>query len=166
MGVVGVAAHTVPEAESLALTVDHRALAVGYFNSTWELIDLPSRTPEQDRDMLASALASRQHWGEGGGEAENLAIADWQVAHVASLAGWPEVAVTFAAAAYERARAADLPTWMRASTAEGMARACAAAGDRAGYDKYATEARELLATVDDEEDRNLVESQLASIRRP
>ena len=165
MGVVGVAAHAVAEAESLALTVDHRALAVGYFNGTWELIDLPSRTPEQDRDMLASALASRQHWGEAEGTAENLAIADWQVAHVASLAGWPDIASTFARAAYERARTAELPTWTRASTAEGMARACAAAGDRAGYDKYAAEARELLAQVD-EEDRNLIESQLASIRRP
>ena len=145
---------------------DHRELAASYFNSTWELIDLPTRTPEQDRDMVTSALASRQHWAEAGGADKNLAISDWQVAHAASLAGWPDMAKSFATAAYDRARAASLPAWLRASTAEGMARAAACAGDKAAFHKFAAEARELLTLVDDDEDRKLIESQLASIPLP
>ena len=140
MGVVRIATYEIGEAEGMAMTVDHRALAVGYFNSTWVLIKRADRSPEQDRDMLASALASRQHWSEAGGTDDNLTVGDWQVAHVASLA-----------------------TWLQASTAEGMARAAACAGDREGYDNYAAEARDLLAQVDDKEDRELIESQLASI---
>jgi hypothetical protein len=135
---------------------EHRALAVGYFNQSWELIGSPTRSPDQDRDLLTRAFASRQHWVDAGGTEENLAIADWQVAHAASEAGFTDVAEAFSMSAYERARSAGLPTWLLASTAEGRARARAAAGDRDGYG-------DLLAQVDDDEDRQLIESQLAAI---
>jgi len=144
----------------------HRALAVGYFNQSWELIEARSRTPEQDRDLISTAFASRRHWVDAGGTDQNLVIADWQVAHAASLIGFPDVAEAFSTSAYERARSAGLPTWLLASTSEGRARARAAAGDRDGYDRFAAEARELLSTVDDDEDRQLIESQLAAIPVP
>jgi hypothetical protein len=145
---------------------DHRALAAGYYNATWDLIDLPSRTADQDRDMLTLAFASRQHWIEAGGAAENLAIADWQVAHAASQAGLAEVALLFAQAAVDRAESADVPTWLVASAHEGLARAHAAAGDGSSYQREAQRCRELLAQVDDEEDRALVQSQLDAINAP
>jgi hypothetical protein len=118
---------TDPSAESASA---HRAFAVAAFNRAWELIETAGRTPEQDRQLLALACASRWHWSEIGTD-ENIAVSDWQVAHAASLIGEPGLALSFATAAYERARTADLPGWLRASTAEGMARACAAAADRA-----------------------------------
>jgi hypothetical protein len=145
---------------------DHRKLAVGYFNAAWDLIDLTTRTPAQDRDMLGTALASRQHWIEAGGTEENLAVADWQVAHAASLAGFANVALGFAQAASERADSNDVPNWLRASTHEGLARAHAVAGERTGYEREAAVARALLETVPDRDDRELVESQLASIPIP
>jgi hypothetical protein len=144
----------------------HRARAIEYFNAAWALIDLPDRTREQARDMLTLACASRQHWLDAGGSAENLAVAEWQVAHAASLAGYPDVALAFAGAAVERAEAADLPTWLRASAHEGLARAHAADGDGDGYRSEAALARELLAAVTDPEDRELVAAQLASIPAP
>ena len=140
----------------------HRAFAVAAFNGTWELIDLPDRSPEQERRMLTLAFAARWHWGEIG-TAENVAVSDWQVGHVAALVREVGLAQRFSRSAYDIARAGDLPDWLRASTAEGMARACAVAGDRAGYERYAEEARTLLATLDDEEDRDLIAGQLASI---
>jgi len=143
----------------------HRAFATAAFNRAWELIDATDRTPEQDRRMLVLAFAARWHWGEIG-TPENIVVSDWQVAHVASLAGEVSLAMTFATAAYDGARDAELPDWLRASTAEGMARACAAGGDRAGHDRYAAEARALVATLDDPEDRALIESQLATIPAP
>jgi hypothetical protein len=143
----------------------HRAFAKAAFNGAWELIDLPERTPAQERDMLTLAFAARWHWGEVG-TAENVAVSDWQVAHVASLAGEPGVALRFAHAAYGAARSGEQPDWLKASTAEGMARAHAAAGDRASYERYAAEARVLLAALDDDEDRDLIESQLAAIPLP
>jgi hypothetical protein len=145
---------------------DHRKLAIGYFNAAWDLIDLDSRTPQQCRDLLGIALASRQHWIEAGGTEQNLAVSDWQVAYAASLGGFGGLALSFAKAAVDRAEAADAPTWMRASVHEGLARAHAAAGDRAGYDREAALTRELLSQVEEAEDRELVQSQLESIVPP
>jgi hypothetical protein len=146
--------------------IDHRQLAVTYFGGAWELIDLTARSDEQVRDMLTAAFASRQHWIDAGGTAENLSISDWQVAHAASLAGLSDTALAFARAAVERSESAKLPLWLQASAREGLARAYAAAGDRAGYDREAQRATELLAQVDDPEDSELIRSQLASIPVP
>jgi hypothetical protein len=142
--------------------VDHRALAIGYFNTAWDLIDTPDRTAAQDRDMLSLAFASRQHWVEAGGTAENLAVADWQVAHAASLAGLADVGLAFARAAVDRAESNDVPTWLKASTHEGLARAHATAGETDNFTYEADLTRTLLEKVTDPEDRTLVESQLAS----
>jgi hypothetical protein len=146
--------------------INHRKLAVGYFNAAWDLIDLRERTAAQDRDMVGIALTSRQHWVEAGGTDENLSVADWQVAHAASLAGFGQVALSFAQAAVDRADSSDVPTWLKASTHEGLARAYAALGETVSFDREVAVARALLETVSDRDDRELVESQLASIPAP
>src|SRR3954454_20887912 len=128
-------------------TVNHRKLAVGYFNAAWDLIDAGNRTPEQDRDMICIALASRQHWIEAGGADENLAVADWEVAHAACLAGFAELALSFAQAAVDRADSSEVPSWLKASTHEGLARAYAAAGDKTSYQREVAVAQALLETV-------------------
>jgi hypothetical protein len=172
VGSVGVAALGRPSRQGLAVTeagadaaAARRSFAVAAFNGAWALIDKTDRTADDDRQMLTLAFASRWHWGEVGTE-ENQVISDWQVAHVASLVGDSSLALSFAHAAYDKARSANLPDWMRASTAEGLARAHACAGDHASYQQYADEARELCASVDDEEDRELILGQLASIPTP
>jgi hypothetical protein len=105
-----------------------RALAAQLFNRTWELLE-SARSSADDRVMLACAVASRLHW-TGIGTDENYAAGDWLVAHVASHLGYADVALDFAASAYETALAAEppVPAWLIASTQEGLARANAAAG--------------------------------------
>ena len=142
-----------------------RSFAVAAFTAAWDLIDKPHRTADDDRLMLTSAFASRWHWGEIG-TPENTAIADWQVAHVASLVGEASLALSYAQSAYDSARSNDLPDWLLASTAEGLARAHACAGDRASYETCANEARRLAEQLDEEEDRELILGQLASIPVP
>lgn len=143
----------------------HRSFAVAAFNAAWQLVDSPQRSAADDRQMLTLAFASRWHWGEVG-TPENKVIADWQVGHVASLVGNAPLALEFARAAYDAARADDLPDWLRASTAEGLARAHACAGDRTSYETCAAEARQLVEQLDDEEDRELILGQLATIPLP
>jgi hypothetical protein len=140
-----------------------RALAAQLFNRTWELLET-SRSPAEDRTMLACALASRLHW-TGIGDDENHVAGDWLVAHVASHLGYADLALDFAASAYETALAADppVPTWLVASAQEGLARAHATADHSDERDRYAAAARRTLATIDDPEDRELIASQLASI---
>ncbi len=141
----------------------HRALAVDLFNRAWDLLEGP-RSPADDRLLLASALASRLHW-TGIGNDENYAAGDWLVAHVASHLGYCDVALDFAASAYETAHSAEppVPSWLLASTQEGLARAHACAGHDEERDRFAADARRTLDTVDDTEDHDLIAGQLASI---
>lgn len=143
-----------PEAE--------RALARQLFTRTWELIDARDRTPEQDRMMLVTACAAYFHWDAIGTE-ENRAIADWQIAHVASLLGYGDLAVAHATSALRRVQAAGLPDWLHASALEGLARAHAAAGNRAQRDAYLQRATEAATRVADAQERELIASQIATV---
>lgn len=141
-----------------------RSLAVRLFNQTWELLERTDRGAAGDRAMLAGAMASRLLW-EGIGSDENLAAGDWLVAHVASHLGYAGLALDFASAAHERVVGAEpaVPTWLVASTQEGLARAHAVAGQDEERDRWAADARRTLESVDDDEDRELIESQLATV---
>ena len=84
-----------------------RALAAHLFNRTWELLE-SSRSPADDRTMLACALASRLHWS-GIGTDETYSAGDWLVAHVASRLDHADLALEFAASAYDTAVGAEPP---------------------------------------------------------
>ncbi len=144
------------------MTASQRELAVQSFNDAWTLIDKSDRTSEEERRMLVLACASRSLW-EGIGDAEQIVTGDWQVAHVASLLGHASLALEFANAAYERASTSDVPTWLLASTCEGLARAHATAGHVDETRTWIERAKRLLETVDGADDRLVIEGQLASI---
>ena len=140
----------------------HRTFAVAAFNRSWDLIDKADRSPAEDAELLTAVFASRFHW-EPIGDDENKAVGDWQIAHAASHLDLPQIALTFATSALERAQAAGRTDWLLASCYEGVARAHAIAGDRDERDRYVELARAVLAGVDDPDDRDLIESQLSTI---
>jgi hypothetical protein len=112
--------------------------------------------------MLLCAAASRWHWGRVGG-AQEVAVADWQITHVASLLGLADLALLFAARSL---RAAEREGWggrRLASAHEGMSRACAPDDDAAGRERHVEAAHAALADEPDEEDRTLIAGQLASV---
>ena len=45
---------------------DHPEHAVESYNTAWDLLDSPSRTPDEEDRLLALAFASRHHWAEAG----------------------------------------------------------------------------------------------------
>jgi predicted secreted Zn-dependent protease len=93
----------------------HREVAVSTFNRTWDLLDASARTRDDDAELLTAAFTSRYHW-EKAGTAENVAIADNQVARVAAALGHGALAVEFATAALTRTEAAGVgPRGVRTS---------------------------------------------------
>jgi hypothetical protein len=134
------------------------------FNRAWDLLDLESRTPEEQRQMVLRAAASRYLWAEAGGPdlESKLLIGDWQVAHVLSWLGAGDLALLFASAAHQRARANGWTDWRLATAEEGMARAYGVIGDRGSRDRHAQACRSLLAELDDE-NRQVIEAQLATV---
>ena len=143
----------------------HQYFAIQTFNGAWELIDKPDRTPDDDAEMLQRAFASRWHWGAVGGR-EQTATGDWQIAHCASLLGFGALALTYASRALATAEREGWTDWPMASMLEGMARAAAAAGDTELHAKYYALATEAVAAIVEDEERNVIASQLATVPKP
>jgi hypothetical protein len=141
-----------------------RRLAVDLFNHAWTLLRLPERTPEQDDELIHAAHASRHHWGEVG-TAANLARGEWQCSRVYVTLGRGEPAVHHAerCLAYCEGSADELEEWDLPFAYEALARAHGVAGNAEEAERFAERARELTVQVEDAEDRELLEADLAPL---
>jgi len=142
-----------------------RTLATQLFNRCWEILEMESRSTEDDVELITSALTSRYHWLNGG-TAEQWIISDWMVSRAAGVVGAFELSLSFARRAHDAAQNGVFPDWLIASTAEGMARAYACAGNADEFGKWDALAGRLVEVIADEEDRALIAGQLAELSSP
>jgi hypothetical protein len=142
----------------------HRALAAGLFNRSWDLLETEDRTARQDAELIDTAHASAWHWRQVG-NAANEARGHWMLARVYSVLGHGPEAVYHARRANEVLDLGGdgIEPWDRPSAAEGMARALIANGDLDGATAWKAKAEELLRAVTDDEDRKVVEGDLAAL---
>lgn len=140
----------------------HRQLAVDLFNHVWTLLEMPDRTPMQDDEMLHAAHASRHHWGVVG-TVENLGRGEWQCSRVYAVLGRAEPALWHARRYLALCEEHGIADWDLAFAHEAIARALAAAGDHEGARAEVARARELAADIAEDEDRELLLSDLATI---
>jgi hypothetical protein len=139
-----------------------RAEAVRLFNHTWGLLDLPARTADEDFDMVHCAHASRWHWGRVGGPQE-WAIGEWQCSRVYAVLARAEPALAHARRCLDLCVAHGLDGFIVASAHEALARAQLVAGDLAAARAERDRAAALAASLDDLEDRAVVEGDLATL---
>ena len=146
------------------MTVDHRKLGADLFNHVWTLLRLPERTPEQDDEMIHAAHASRHHWAAVG-TAANVARGEWQVSRVYADLGRAEPALYHAGRclAYCEQNPNELEDWDLPYAYEALARAYLAGGNVDQSREHAAQARELAERVADDEDRELLASDLATL---
>jgi hypothetical protein len=152
-----------PDPEEVRLW--NRRFAVELFNRSWDLLEMPDRSVDDDAEMLAAAFASAWHWRQVG-TAENIALGDHQISKVASHVGQPALALDYARRALEAIEIGHFGDWQVAAAYEGMARACAAAGDLAGRDYWVQRCTVALGAVPDAADRSVVADQLLNLPRP
>ena len=143
----------------------HRRFAVEMFNRSWDLLETPDRSPDENAEMLAAAFGSAWHWAQVG-TAENIALGDHQISKVASHAGQPALALHYARRALEAIEIGRFGDWQAAAAYEGMARACAAAGDTAQRDYWVQRCTVALGAVPDAADRSVVAQQLLNLPDP
>lgn len=143
----------------------HRRLAVELFNHVWRLLEAEERTVEQDDELVHAAHASRWHWSCSGAPdlAQRLAVGEWQCSRVYAVLGRGEPALHHARRCVAMAEAGGLEDWVTASAYEAMARASAVAGDREAFEKWRERAREATDAIADEEDRQVIEGDLATL---
>lgn len=139
-----------------------RALAVGLYNHVWTLLETPDRTPDQDDELIHAAHASRYHWGEVG-EPLQRAIGEWQVSRVYSTLGRADPALHHARRCLALAEEHELERWLFASAFEGLARAHAAAGDRAEATRWKARAEAAARDIAAPEERQIIEGDIATL---
>lgn len=139
---------------------DQRQLAVDLFQATWALLDRDDRSADDDAAMVNAAHASLHHWSAVGGP-EHRARGEWQVSRVYSVLGWAEPAMWHAVRCLAICDEHGLVDWDRAFAHEAVARASLVAGDAAAAAEHVALAR--AVRIADEEDRALVEADLATI---
>lgn len=142
-----------------------RALAVGLYNRCWELLELSDRTPEQDAELIHAAHASRHHWGEVADSPARIWRGEWLCSRVYAVLGRPEPALWHARRALGLLDAdpAAAEAWDRPAVLEALARASFAAGDAAAGAAWKARAAELVASIADAEDREVIEQDLAAL---
>ena len=140
----------------------HRQVAIDRFNRTWDLLDQERRDADEDAELLEAAFTSRFHWGVVGG-ASQRAVGDGQIARVAATLGLADLATTYARRSLATVEAEGWTDFHRVSAYEVLARAYAAAGAADARQQALADALAALEAIDDEEDRQLLADQIASV---
>jgi hypothetical protein len=144
---------------------EQRALAIQLYNTTWDLIDKPDRTRDEDDEMLHRAHASRYLWG-GVGTAANRARGEWICSRVYTVLGRAEPALHHARRCLElvEAHPADMEEWDLPAAYEAVARAHSVGGDLDEARRYVGLGRQAASRIEDAEDRAPLEADFATIR--
>jgi hypothetical protein len=131
----------------------HKQFAVDLFNATWELLDKPVRTKEEDDEMIHRAHASRYHWGIVGAPV-NLARGEWQLARVYSVLNRPEPAHYHALRSLEICLAHNIGDFDLAYAYEALARVNSLQNRFIECHHYLKHARKAGDAIAEQEDRD------------
>ena len=142
----------------------HRALGVGLYNHSWDLLEMEGRTPAQDDEMLETAYASAYHW-RFVGHAANAARSHWILSRVYAVLGRGEPSLHHARRCVSilDAGGEGIKDWDRAAAAEAMARALAVSGDLAQAAEWKAKAIAATNAISDEHDRAPIEGDIATL---
>ena len=152
-----------PTPEELATW--QRRLASQANNRAWRLSEVPSRSPEEDEEMLHAAHAAMYFW-KIVGNANNRSHAAQLLAHVYALLKLAVPAKYYLAQATPTFFNGDSAPWEVAiahAVAAGVASVCA---EHESHKMHYAEAVRLIAALEDPEDREIINATLKVVPRP
>jgi len=152
-----------PSAEDIAAW--QRRLAAQANNRAWELAESRLRTPEEDEDMLQAAHAAMYFWKRVG-DASHRAHAAQLVAHVYALLRLPNPARHYLAQSQPCFLQQPCAAWEQALAHAVAAHVAAVAGEPTAHLQHYREAERLLATLDNAEERDMLNATLRVIPAP
>jgi len=137
----------------------HRKIAADCFNKAWDYLDMTTRGPAAEREMLLLAHTSRYHWGLVG-TPKNKAVGDWQLSRIYAALGQADLALLFAKSSLSISERNGLAEIIP-SAYEGVARAFATAKDSKQAREYLAKARRKLNKLAlESEDREIYVGQI------
>lgn len=112
----------------------HQGMAAGLFNKTLDLLEKQDRSEDENDLMEYMAHASMYHWTRVEGYTPlNKARGEWMLAHVSTILKQTESALRHARKCLDITLENDYQDFDLGYAYEGLARACALAGDRDGF---------------------------------
>jgi hypothetical protein len=152
--------------EEEARQLIHKYYSAECFNSCWDLIDMDSRSAEENEDMILLASASLWHWKQREDcRPMNLSVAYWQMGRVNCLAGNVHMAEYWAGKCVSTSEEGDLPPFYLGYAYEVMANVSMLKAEPMAAGKYMRLAREQLEMVTDDESRGFLEADLEVLQK-
>ena len=146
------------------LTAAHKFFSTHCFNKAWDLIDQPSRTPEEDEETIRLSLASAWHWKQRDDCTQvNLSINFWQISRIYSILDQVHNARRYAHLCLDASQGEDVAQFYLGYAYEAMARAESLVGNTAQVDQYLEKARDIAAAMSDSDEKRMLLDDLAAI---
>ena len=139
----------------------HKKFAVKLNNLVWQLLEKKDRSNEENKTMLYAAFASCYHWRIVG-KPINQQRGEWMISHVYAILNKPALALHHAQLCMEYTKNLKAEDFDLAYAYEAMARAHAAAGNKAEAQKYLKLAQEAGEKIKGEEDKKIYMGDLAA----
>ena len=146
------------------LQAAHKYFAAYCFNSAWDLIEKPDRTPEEDQQMIRLSLASQWHWTQRDDYTrKNASIGTWQVSRVYAILGEADNARRYGQLCLETSDSEEIEPFYLGYAYEALARAESVAGNHEKMNAYLIRARQAASQVKKAENRKWLEDDLDTI---
>jgi len=140
-----------------SLNEAERYFAATLNNKVWDLLAKTDRTREDDEMMIHAAHASFYHWSVVG-KPVNVARGFWLISHVYAVLKQVDPAIHYANRCLDVTQAEALIDFDLAYAYEGMARAYAAAGNKAKCEEYLKLTQDAGGKIKNKEDRDVFSS--------
>ena len=142
----------------------HKHFSAACFNRTWDLLDKADRAPEEDQDMLRTAMASMWHWTQRDDcGAMQMSVGYWQISRVYATLGLADPARHYGRLCLEASREEGVGPFFAGYAYEALARAASLEGDGEKRDVYLAEAKKAAESVDDADSKKMLLDDLATI---
>lgn len=144
------------EEKTFTLSQAHYHFAVDYHGKTWELLDKPERTTDENQRMLDYAHASLAHWRTAGA-AVRYQRGEWMLARVYAVLGQGDLALEHAHRCMEvhQQNKSEMEEFDLPFAYEAIARAYAVSGNPAEAKRFLAMAKKAGEAIQAQEDKDI-----------
>jgi hypothetical protein len=147
------------------LSSAHRYFSAECFNRTWDLIEKPKRTADDNQKMILLSLASLWHWTQRSDcTPTNLSIGYWQTSRVYALVGQPENARIYGQLCLKASQGEGVLPFYLGFAYEALARVEMVAGNREKMADYLQQAFQVSEQISDPEEKKMLLDDLNTIQ--
>ena len=147
------------------LAAAHHYFSVECFNRAWDLMDKPTRSADENEQMLRLSLASHWHWTQRPDvTSTNASVGYWQTSRIYAVLGQADNARRYGQLCLDASQVEGVLPFYLGYAYEAQARAQSIAGNRAKMDEYLAQARAAAARVADADEAKQLLTDLGTIK--